>query len=443
MMKQRIGFWVYDALLLLGGLLGLPLWLALLLLIPKWRAGAWEKLGFYTIETRHRFAAINRRKGVVWFHAVSVGEFLAIKPVLEQLLAEDKLSLVLSYTTKTGCELANATFADAIASGRLVTLFLPLDARWMIDQAFRLIRPDRLVLVETELWLNLIYRAKHRHHCQVWIVNGRLSKRSFPRYYLLRHTVMQPLLRCVDALFAQSPQDADRFIALGADPERVRALGNLKFDATPKEREAALLKTLKPLLNFKPQHKVLTIASTHVGEDEQLIPLLPTLLKDIPELRVVIAPRHPERFAAVKKLLSSEVLPFSIRSQLTPEAPNEQPIVLLNTIGELAAVYQLSHVALLGGSFVPVGGHNILEPLMAGVPVLFGPFMHNFELIQTLVLEAHAGVRLEEPQALRNCLMQLYSQPERHQAMQKEGAALIQLFQGNKQRFIDALYASF
>lgn len=433
---------LYSVACAVGLLLTWPLMLLGLALLPKLRAGLWQKLGYFSPEQQRHCHQLNRMRPVVWFHAVSVGELLAIAPVLEHLLAEQKLTLVVSTTTRTGATVVQERFASVLGTEAMMHLYFPLDVPWAIQSALKWIRPDKVVFVETELWPWFTYLARYRYGVRLMNVNARLSPRSFRRYRWLASTLMPRLLGCFEQVFAQSPQDAERFKELGMPPERLQVLGNLKFDAAISTRVHEQVEQLRPLLGFQPTHKVLVIASTHAGEDEALIPMFKGLLESIPELRIVLAPRHPERVATVKKLLSSEVLPFSLRSHLTPEQPNTQPIVLLNTVGELMATYVLGDVALVGGSFVGVGGHNILEPLIAGKPVLFGPMMHNFTLIRQLVLDAEAGIELQTPKELPHRLMALLSQPDVYADKVKRGKACIELFQGNKQRFIKALYTS-
>ncbi|MBK8190798.1 MAG: 3-deoxy-D-manno-octulosonic acid transferase [Vampirovibrionales bacterium] len=409
------------------GLYNVALWAALVLLAPviaiwlafsqKLRSGLRQKLALYPPEFLAQLQTLRQSgKPVVWFHAVSVGEFNAIRALVKRL--NDACLPVISTTTHTGQGLARRVFPD------LPVFYFPLDFAPFVRRALDAVRPDLAVLVETEIWPNFIHIATQRKGVPVILINGRLSPGSFKGYRWLK-ALMAPVLRCFDDCYMQSESDAQRLIALGAPPEIVHVAGNLKFDMPPAADDAH--KTiLRRLLGFGPRDIVVTFASSHRGEEELLLPVFLTLRKDFPELKFVIAPRHPERVAEVRALLNARGLPYRLRSQLSEAQPNEAPFVILDTIGELVTVYALSTLAVMGGSFVEHGGQNPLEPLSRKIPVIFGPHMFNFADISQRILEHHAGMQAQTPQDVISLATQLLTQPENYSAVVENGQRLLQ-----------------
>jgi 3-deoxy-D-manno-octulosonic-acid transferase len=358
--------------------LGAPWWLWRLATTQKYRAGLRQRLGFVP---RQLVRTINTRWGldvadeavvtnpVVWLHAVSVGEVLAVSHLITTL--DEKLpqiTLVVSTTTRTGYTLAQERFgADRV-------FYCPLDLPWAVAAYLKTLKPRLLVLAETEFWPNLLTSCFSRS-IPVVVVNARISDRSWPRYQRLER-LWQPFLSGLTLVLAQTAKDAERLKALGCNPARVTVSGNLKFDVriTHEAEAARLLRQLTDGL------KLLVAGSTLEGEETILLEALPALLAAEPRLVMVIAPRHPERFGAVTELLERSDLRWRPRSKLSADAAPlvAGEIVLLDSIGELASVYSLAAVAFIGGSLVPAGGHNPLEPAQFGVPVVMGKFDSNF-----------------------------------------------------------------
>jgi 3-deoxy-D-manno-octulosonic-acid transferase len=397
-------FLLYNLVLGIAVILLSPIWLLWLLLTPKIRAGFWQKLGLWPNSLTTQLQSSPSSSPRIWIHAVSVGELNAARSLIQQLEQEGYF-IVISTTTKTGNELAKTIFSQ------LPVIYFPFDFLWSITKAIRLVRPDLIVLMETEIWPNFLGCASLLK-IPVVMANGRLSEKSF-RGYLRFKWFFSEILQNYTRLLMQSQADAERITALGAPNSQVRAIGNIKFDL-PAYAANSTQEKLKQLFQFPEDAPVLIIASTHKGEDELFIEVIKSLQGDFPELRVILAPRHPERAQSVSSLLTQQGLAHQLRSQLNENTlnPHHNKIVVLDTIGELNASFGLGNIACMGGSFIPMGGHNPLEPINAGIPVVFGPHMHNFKDIAQKVLQAKAGIQVqshqEATQAIRQLLLQQY-----------------------------------
>lgn len=418
----------YNFLLCAGLIILSPVWIAYLASVPKARAGFRQKLGLYSEALKNRLA--EKSKPRLWFHAVSVGEFNAIKTLVPQL--SDRYDVVISTTTRTGQDLALRTFPQ------LIVLYFPYDFPWIVGKVLRQIQPDLVIITETELWPNVIHQVTQEWRAPLILINGRLSQRSFKSYQWIS-PLIKPCLQEMTHLYMQSQADADRMVALGQlGPEQWTVAGNLKFDLIPTVEEVKQ-KQLARILNIQRGDTVLTLASTHSGEDLPLIDSYLRLKKDFPELKLILAPRHPERLGEIKTILNNKTLAYAIRSQLSETAPNQQAIVVLDSIGELLTVYSLSNIAVMGGSFIERGGQNPLEPMSQGIPVIFGPYMHNFSEISRLVLEGGAGYQVQSQEELVNAVISLLTQPEICQMVSEKGLQLIENNRGAKAIILKAI----
>ncbi|WP_303672919.1 3-deoxy-D-manno-octulosonic acid transferase [Vampirovibrio chlorellavorus] len=419
---------IYNILLCLGLVILSPLWLAYLASVPKARAGLKPKLGLYTDELKSQLS--RKAKPRLWFHAVSVGEFNAIKTLIPHL--SERYDVVISTTTQTGQDLALRTFPQ------LIVLYFPYDFPWVITRVLRYIQPDLVVLTETELWPNFIHEVTRVRGVPLILINGRLSQRSFKSYQWIT-PLIKPCLHEVTHLYMQSQADADRMVRLGQlAPEQWTVAGNLKFDLIPTVDEDKQAQ-LAHLLNIHRGDTVLTFASTHSGEDLPLLESYLSLKKDFPELKLILAPRHPERLAEIKTILNNKAVAYAVRSQLSATHPNQQDVLVLDSIGELLTVYSLSSIAVMGGSFIERGGQNPLEPLSQGIPVIFGPHMHNFSEISRLVIEGGAGTQVHTQDELINAVTSLLTQPEIYQMVSEKGLQLIENNRGAKAIILKAI----
>ena len=419
----------YNLALLAALVVGVPWWLFRIAATQKYREGLRERLGMI----RPELIRLSRERPVIWVHAVSVGEVLAISRLVKTLdAALPGYFIVISTTTRTGQALARERF------GAERVFYCPLDLPWAVRTYLKALQPRLLVLAETEFWPNLLSTC-YRRGIPVAVVNARVSDRSWPRYRRLRRH-WRTFLSRLSCVLAQSETDAERLKAIGCLPQRVTVSGNLKFDVRiAEEAEATLqLKALAQGLRF------VVAGSTLEGEEAALLEAWPRLLEADPQLAMVLAPRHPERFGAVAALLDKSGVAWVRRSDwraqmeeiIQPLKPGT--IVLLDTIGELASVYSLASVAFVGGSLIPAGGHNPLEPAQFGVPIVMGPHYVNFRAI-TEDLLAHQAVRIAARGELAAVLIELLQEPSVAQAMGSRARQVFSSQAGATGRCVEAL----
>jgi len=376
---------------------GAPWWLWRMAKTSKYREGLAERLGRVP---KHLCDAPGQRPAI-WLHAVSVGEVLAASRLVQELgAAFPDHRLLISTTTRTGHALARERFgADRV-------FYCPLDFPWAVRAYLNALRPVLLILAETEFWPNLL-NGCFRRQIPVAVVNARVSDRSWPRYQMLRR-LWRPILSQITRVLAQSDVDAERLKALGCLPECVTVAGNFKFDVRAAQQAEAtrLIQSLAPAL------RVVVAGSTLDGEEAALLDAWPRLLAIDPKLLLILAPRHPERFGAVASLLEKQGIGWIKRSAWKSIPQNAiQPIepgqvILLDTIGELASIYSLAAAAFIGGSLIPAGGHNPLEPAQFGVAIVIGPNYANFRAI-TDDLRAHDAIRIASKEELAGALIDL------------------------------------
>jgi 3-deoxy-D-manno-octulosonic-acid transferase len=367
----------------------------------KYRDGYREKL----------LGLVPRREGdavCVWIHAVSVGEVnLAATLVTELRAAHPEWQLMISTTSRAGYELARKKYAA------LTVFYCPLDFSWAVRTAVRRVRPSLIVLAELELWPNLIAAAKEQG-ARVAIINGRLSDKSFPGYRRIRPLISH-VLRQVDLIAAQNDESAGRFRELGSPPDRVHVTGSLKYDGAQTDRDNPRTAALCKLAGFADDDIVFLAGSTQEPEEQIAIDIFRHLAAQHRRLRLIIVPRHPERFDAVANLLNESGLPWLRRSQLSarssglaPRSSLPAPILLIDTVGELSAWWGAAHIAFVGGSFGSRGGQNMIEPAAYGAAVSFGPNTWNFRDITTALAAADAAVVVRDAKELegfvRRCL---------------------------------------
>jgi 3-deoxy-D-manno-octulosonic-acid transferase len=362
----------------------------------KYREGYAQKL----------LGLVPRRDGnspCVWFHAVSVGEVNLVATLLHELrAAQPALQIVISTTSRAGYELARKKYPD------LSVFYCPLDFSWAVRTTMRRVRPTLLVLAELELWPNLIRAAKVQG-ASVAVVNSRMSDRSFPRYRLIRPLVAR-VLRQVDLIAAQDRESAKRFRALGAPIERVLVTGSLKYDGAETNRHNPRTIALRWLGGISDDEVVFLAGSTQEPEERIALEIYDRLCRKYTSLRLVLVPRHPERFDEVAKLLDKSQLPWLRRSTLMSGSvpPAGHPILLVDTIGELGAWWGAAHIAFVGGSFGSRGGQNMIEPAAYGAAVSFGPNTWNFRDVVASLQSAGGAVVVEDGQQLeafvRRCL---------------------------------------
>lgn len=363
---------------------------------PLYRERWAERLGFYPST-----ALPKEQGGCVWVHAVSVGEALAAVPMVEQLLSRyPETQIVMTTTTPTGSERVRAVFGH-----RVLHVYAPWELPGAVRRFFNAFQPSLVLLLETELWPNIVATAATRK-VPVMLINGRLSERS-QRGYARFPALVTPMLQAMHCLAVQTQADATRFQELGAAENSIAVTGSVKFDIDPNEslRQGAAL--WRQQLGARP---VWIAASTHAGEDEPVLVAHKQLKMHFPDALLILVPRHPERFAEVGQLASAHGFTVLKRSA-TKQVDAACDVYLGDTMGELMQMFGFADVAFVGGSLVDVGGHNLLEPSAWGLPVLTGPHLHNFTLIAQLLEQAGAMTIVADADALAVQLVGLFGGP--------------------------------
>lgn len=376
--------------------------------------------------------------GSVWVHAVSVGETLAVVGLVRELQKRSpQRKVFISHVTPAGRETSEARLPNV--AGRF---YLPLDWSFAVRRALEQLRPGLLLIAETELWPNLL-RAAHAFGSRIVLVNARLSDSSFKGYRLLK-PFMRRVLRNIDCIFAQTPADAHRFRQLGAPPERVLVTGNLKFDGAPPPL-GELPGQLQRAVRESQRGPVLIAASTMAGEEPLVLRAWQEIKGRFPRAFLILAPRHPVRFEQVAQLLSDEQRSFVRRTALETDDQEvtsqlaSAEILLLNTIGELAGLFQAADLAFVGGSLVPTGGHNLLEPAFWSKAIVFGPHMHNFRDAAERFLGAGAAVQVRNPTELASEAIRLFGDAAQRGELGARAKQLLQEESGATQRILERL----
>jgi len=406
-------------------LASLPYWLFQMARHGKYRKGLAERLG----RLPSRLQLPKEKEPVIWVHAVSVGEVLAVAGLVEELRRRfPQHQIFISTTTDTGQALARKRFGEANV------FYFPMDFAFAIRPYLRALRPQMVVVAETEFWPNFM-RLAHDSGARIAVVNARISDRSWPSYRRFRG-LLRRLLGKVDLFLAQTPEDAARLQDIGARPQRVRVAGNLKFDI-PMPAPPAIVESLRKSIAASAAGPVLVCGSTVEGEEPLLLKAFENVLAQYPRAVMLLAPRHPERFPAVATLLAQMSIRFRRRSEWNGEALTGG-VFLVDTIGELAALYALADVAFVGGSLVARGGHNIIEPAQHGVATVVGSHTENFRDIVSF-FKSRDAVRIVGPAELPLVLLELLANDAERIALGQRAAETMRLQIGATVRTADEL----
>ena len=414
---------LYSALLAAALLLGSPYWIFQMLRHGKYRRGLSERLGVVPQKIRVQ------TKPSVWIHAVSVGEVLAVSELVRHLRSHyPDHRVVISTTTDTGQALAASRF------GAENVFYFPFDLPFCVNPYFEALQPELIIVAETEFWPNFL-RAANQRGARVAVVNARISDRSLPGYRRWK-SLLTRVLRNVDLFLAQTPEDARRLTDIGADQKRVRVRGNLKFDISP-PAAPALLAQLRSALTASAASPVLVCGSTVEGEEPFLRDAFKAVLAHHPAAVMLLAPRHPERFAQVADQLQQSGLKFFKRSNWQGESLAGS-VLLIDSIGELASLYALADVAFVGGSLVPRGGHSILEPAQHGVAIVVGSHTENFrDIVERF--RTRDAVRIVNPTDLTAAFTGLLENQAERIALGRRGQETLQSQRGATQFTMDQL----
>ena len=416
-----MGVVFYNLILILTLPLTLPVFVLLMIVRPEYRTGLSERLGRWPGSWGRPARAATR----VWIHAASVGECLAVLPLIERWLRDrPEWDLVLSVMTPTGRKLIAQRLGNRVRVG-----FFPLDFPGISARLLRRAAPDLILLVETELWPNFL-RSASRCDIPVLLINGRISPRSYRRYRTVRWLFGETLRR-IRVFGMQSAQDARRVVELGASPERVRVLGNLKFDQAAVPLSESERRRLIERLGWGSDEKILVAGSTHEKEEELLLTGFARIKQQWPSFRMILAPRHLNRLSNVTGLLTRQGISY-IRYSDLDRATTESgaDVLLLDTLGQLGRLYSLGTVVFVGGSLAPVGGHNLLEPAALGRAVLFGPFVQHVQETADLLLASSGGRMVHDIGELVREIESLLTETARREAMEHHARETVRLHQG-------------
>lgn len=366
----------------------------------------------------------------IWIHAVSVGEALTARALIPDLRAQyPGLKIFLSTTTMTGQQIARERLSDVDA-----VFFFPFDLPLFVQRTMRLVRPRLFIMMETEIWPNLL-RACRKAGVKTLMVNGRISSRSYPRYRMAR-AFFRRVLADVDRFCMQSEESARRIIDIGADPARVTVTGSLKFESLESPAAVAGRGAGRVLRFFRiPEARpVLLAASTMKGEEAAALTAFAAVRRTHPTAMLIVAPRRPERFDEVEALARAEGLRVVRRTELTVDSEPQADVVILDTIGELAHLFQVATAVFVGGSLVDHGGHNILEPAVHGKAIVFGSHMQNFAEIATTFLQHQAAMQVRSPAGLSQAWVRLVGDPAERTRLGAAARGLVETNRGAKPR---------
>src|SRR5579872_1923642 len=373
----------------------------------------------------------------IWIHAVSVGEVLTARALLPELRDRyPRHRLFLSTTTMTGQQIARNSLqlVDEV-------FYFPFDLRFIVNRTLRLVKPKLFIMMETEIWPNLL-RACRRNGVRTVLVNGRISSRSYPRYRLAR-PFFRRVLDNVDRFCMQGEESARRIIDMGADPDRVVVTGSLKFDSLdlPGTTPGADRGRNRVLRYFRipSTRPVIIAASTLKGEEEPVFEAFQRIRARVPDTLLIIAPRKPERFDEVEQIARRGGWRVARRSELPVDAEPRQDVVVLDTIGELAQLFQIATAVFVGGSLVDQGGHNIIEPAAFGKAIVFGPYMQNFAEIARAFVENDAAIQIRNPRELEHALLGLLNDPVRRARLGAAARALVEANRGARGKTMAAI----
>lgn len=418
-------------------------WLLYRRLVLKKRLGDWRQkfLGMLPV--------CDRVRPCIWVHAVSVGEVVQLGPVLDQLMQRlPDHQCWITTTTTTGHEVAKKLYPQH------TICYFPLDFSWSVSRALDRVNPAAIVLVELELWPNFISAATRRQ-IPVVLINGRVSDRSYHSYRWIR-SLLRQILPHLKRIAVQNQTYAQRLIDMGANPRQVVVTGSIKFDRVETQRGNLRTQEIRRSFGLSDHETVFIAGSTQSPEEELALAAYLTLRSEFPHLRLMLVPRHKERFEDVAALVTRHAVPLLRRSQLNQSGPTNSvvvpgtdfhslgasstpPVLLLDTLGELSAAWGLADIAFVGGSLTKRGGQNMIEPAGYGAAVLFGPHTHNFKDVVALLLDADAADVVVRPEDLQAAVRELLINPDRRQAMGRRAQELVTAQRGATQKTVDLI----
>jgi 3-deoxy-D-manno-octulosonic-acid transferase len=421
-----MGYFFYNIL----SIIAFPVLLVVLALKKKYRAGICQKMGFIPKSVSDQLRGVQP----IWVHAVSVGEVIASIPIIKKIkeLYPQK-KIVLSTITSTG----NNTARQKIPEIDFL-IYFPYDFFFIVKKVLGIINPCIFIHTETEIWPNFLFFL-HRREIPSVIVNGRISSKSCRRYKLFGW-FFKKVFNKVSVFGMQSLVDYQRAIEIGADPQKVLITGNMKFDQKTPDVKNTLKEKLLNELNLGLEDKIFIAGSTHTGEEDIILDVFQQLIKEYSNLILILAPRHPERFSEVEKLVKKKYLTVNRKSQIKKyQHSSRSQVILLDTIGELAQFYSIGEIIFVGGSLVNIGGHNLLEPLVYKKPVIFGPYTQNVSEFVNVLIESGAGILVSTKDELLLQSQRLLSDKENAQLCGERGFQVIKVNQGATEKNLETI----
>lgn len=420
---------IYNTLLYSISIITSPYFLCKLVLTKKYRMNLSQRFG----KLPQSLINVAQSGKSVWIHAVSVGEVAAAMPFIDEFRKTfPDYRIFLSTVTATGNQFAKKIKdIDGL-------FFFPFDYSFAVKKAITHISPNMFITFETEIWPNFLKSAQDMKIPCI-LVNGRISPDSFKRYkkakFLFKH-----ILKNFSAFCMQTEQDRTRIMELGAEKRKVRVTGNTKFDAlVSKEENADVKNKFTKLFGIRENDKVIIAGSTHKGEEEKVLDAFQYICQKVTNVLLILAPRHPERFREITKLLEDRNIDYILRSTLDKIKRDKQQVIILDTIGELSKLYTIADVVFIGGSLVPTGGHNVIEPASLGKPVVFGPYMYNFTESAKLLLECKGAIQISDEAELAACLLKLILNPEYAEQIGKIAKEAVQKNKGASKRNLEVI----
>lgn len=424
---------LYNIGYMIGAISGLPAILAGVVLSDKRRKTFFKRLGLSSVPERIRNRYYRRAAHrTIWVHALSVGEVLSAISFISALKSAfyDR-KIILSVSTASGYEIAHQHLKDVVDC----LFFFPYDLIFSVNYISRRIDPELVLIVESDIWPNFPAEMKRRGIPVCWI-NARVSDSSFRSYKRLP-AIARHLFAPFEKICTQSRDDAQRLIALGIQPDRIVSVGNMKFDQPVEPVADERLTAIKCKFRIEPQRRILLAGSTHKGEEAILSRAFSALKQTIPDLLLIVVPRNPERFKSVFHLFESDG--FAAALWTAPPRDTKADVLVVDAMGELRQLYALADIAFVGGSLMPFGGHNPLEPAGFSKPVLFGPYMNDFALISKLLLDSGAAVRVTDAESLAATVAELMADEERRHRIGEKAFSVVCANQGAVQRTLSAV----
>jgi len=421
-------YYLYNFLLTFLLIVTIPYFLLRSLISKRFRMALPQRLGFFQSPCLQR---------PIWVHAASVGEVFCSIPLLKKIKNEfPQSNIVLTTITAAGNETARSYLSETDQ-----VLFAPIDHPFIIRRTIKKIQPSLLLIAETELWPNLL-RSCGKRGIPIILFNGRVSQKSFRRYLLFKF-FFKECLKYISLFLMQTEEDRTRMVQMGGKSQNARTVGNLKFDQTfPPCAQEALMEMSKAL-HLQGKEKILIAGSTHPGEEEILVGLYKELKKTDPDLVLILAPRHLERLEEVERILKKEALSWLRKTSLgmaTSQSEQRRPeVILLDTMGELMSIYSLGTLVFVGGSLVPIGGHNPLEPLFFRKCVLFGPYMFHFSEITRRLIEAGGAIQVSGKEEVFSRVKHLLSDEEARKELGEKGHQFLRRHQGATERMLEEI----